>query len=144
MAPGYLSCVDKREETALVSREMDGRVRWERMRDMERDSESVLLTLRMSDALVIDNLLARWDELGMPPTIRLDHDAEWGALWAIEAGLETQLADLTSPHYDELIDLARAQIVERTGPLLWKRRGAMEGGPALMSRLRRKLARRSR
>ena len=83
---------------------------------LDESEKSIVIEITRSAALVLDALLARWDTEDMPATLRLEYPAEWSALWAIEAGLESQLKDLVSPDYPSRLDEARHKVGTNAGP----------------------------
>ena len=106
----------------------------------DESEEKVVIEIGKSRALVLDALLDRWDGEDMPATIRLEHPAEWAALWAIEAGLETQLVELFSPDYLERVELARQITSVNVGDWVHDRLTADERRGAFV-RLTRKFTR---
>jgi hypothetical protein len=83
--------------------------------EAEGQEETITIELRKSEALVLDDLLGRWDRAGSEFTLYLEHDAEWHALAAIEGSLETQLVEPFMRDYSERLAAAREKIVERCG-----------------------------
>lgn len=75
---------------------------------------TVTVELSKSEAIVLDNLLGRW-QLGFGFTLQLEHDAEWHALSVVLAKLEKQLAEPFMSDYMERVEAARKFVVDRWG-----------------------------
>ncbi|MEM8558554.1 MAG: hypothetical protein AAGG50_12090 [Bacteroidota bacterium] len=72
----------------------------------------VTLDLGVEEALVLFDFLARFEATD---TLRIDHDAERGALWSLLALLEKQMVEPFSAEYRAYLDQARTELVERYG-----------------------------
>jgi|SwirhisoilCB3_FD_contig_31_15457833_length_991_multi_2_in_0_out_0_2 hypothetical protein len=73
------------------------------------DDEKVLIELTRPEALVLFELLARWNERGSGD-IHLEHQAEQRVLWDIEATLESALVEPLMPDYQDRLAQARQRI----------------------------------
>jgi hypothetical protein len=82
----------------------------------------VTVELNHAAALVLANLLFRWDQSPDDRVLRLEHDAEWHALSMLEGALDRQLVEIFRPDYDRLVEAARDRLVERGGSVEhWQR-----------------------
>ena len=107
---------------------------------IDKADESIIIEISKSAALVLDALLARWDKEDMPSALRLEHPAEWAALWALEVGLETQLVELLSPDYFEHVEHARQVAGVNVGDWAFDRL-TVDRRVGILTRLKRKIAR---
>lgn len=80
------------------------------------DEETLTIEVGASVALVLADLLHRWtgpDDI--PDCFRIEHDAEYSALLAIQGALESRLVEPFLPDYAERIARARQRIVAQWG-----------------------------
>ncbi|HPF72035.1 MAG: hypothetical protein H7A20_07830 [Rhodanobacteraceae bacterium] len=73
---------------------------------------STTISLDDDVALVLFEMLASQQIEGGVPNLKAP---ERNALWGLQASLEKVLAEPFSPHYDELLQKARASVLERLG-----------------------------
>jgi hypothetical protein len=75
---------------------------------MHSNHEDVTVSLTRDQALVLFELLHRWEDehLVSPPK----HQAETVALWGLSASLEKELREPFNPRYDDLVSEARARL----------------------------------
>lgn len=75
--------------------------------------EEIGIRLTRAEALVLFEWLAREDSDGK--TLPVEHVAEERVFWRIEGQLENALSEPLSPHYKELLDAARKEVVNSEG-----------------------------
>ena len=71
------------------------------------------VTLTSDEALVLFELLHRWEDSGEIGTVLMP--GEQAALWALSCRLESILAEPFEGNYLELVDHARQRLAERGG-----------------------------
>jgi hypothetical protein len=71
--------------------------------------EPVDLTLTTDEALVLFDLLRRWEGSGVVEPPR--HEAEQIALWNLSAALESLLSAPFAQNYEDLVQRARQRLV---------------------------------
>jgi hypothetical protein len=74
----------------------------------------VAVTLTSDEALVLFELLHRWEDSGEIDTVLMP--GEQTALWALSGRLESILVEPFEGNYRELVDYARQRLAERGGP----------------------------
>jgi hypothetical protein len=72
----------------------------------------VIVTLTPDEALVLFDLLHRWEDSGIDPVLM---PGEQAALWALSCLLESTLAEPFDRDYAELVNQARQRLAERGG-----------------------------
>lgn len=72
----------------------------------------VTLVLSEAEALVLFELLTRWEATGQN-TIIIEHQAEQRMLWDIQAMLEKQLVAPFSPDYLAILSAAREVVQDK-------------------------------
>jgi len=70
-------------------------------------TEKIEIVLSRDEALVLFELLARFDELENKPTM---DEAEQTVLWNLEAKLEPLLVEIVKPEYKELVAKAKERV----------------------------------
>lgn len=80
---------------------------------MADSAEDVTIQLTGDEALVLFDLLHRWEDDEQVSAPR--HGAEQVALWNLSAGLERVLVDPFSPNYGQLLSEARARLTPTEG-----------------------------
>jgi hypothetical protein len=73
----------------------------------------VTVTLTSDEALVLFELLHRWEDSGQIDTVLMP--GEQAALWALSCLLESTLVEPFEGNYHELIDQARQRLAARGG-----------------------------
>jgi hypothetical protein len=73
----------------------------------------VAVTLTSDEALVLFELLHRWEDSGEIGTVLMP--GEQTALWALSGRLESILVEPFEGNYRELVDYARQRLAERGG-----------------------------
>lgn len=73
----------------------------------------VAVTLTSDEALVLFELLHRWEDSGEIDTVLMP--GEQTALWALSGRLESILVEPFEGNYRELVDYARQRLAERGG-----------------------------
>jgi hypothetical protein len=73
----------------------------------------VTVTLTSDEALVLFELLHRWEDLGEIDTLLMP--GEQTALWALSGRLESILVEPFDGNYRELLDHARQRLAARGG-----------------------------
>ena len=73
----------------------------------------VTVTLTSDEALVLFELLHRWEDSGEIGTVLMP--GEQTALWALSGRLESTLVEPFDGNYRELLDHARQRLAERGG-----------------------------
>jgi hypothetical protein len=73
----------------------------------------VIVTLTSDEALVLFELLHRWEDSGEIDTVLMP--GEQTALWALSCRLESILAEPFEGNYRELVNHARQRLAERGG-----------------------------
>ena len=73
----------------------------------------VTVTLTSDEALILFELLHRWEEAGKIDTVLLP--GEQTALWALSSRLESILVEPFQGNYRELVDHARQRLAEPDG-----------------------------
>jgi hypothetical protein len=73
----------------------------------------VTVTLTSDEALVLFELLHRWEDSGEIDTVLMP--GEQTALWALSGRLESILVEPFEGNYRELVDRARQRLAERGG-----------------------------
>jgi hypothetical protein len=73
----------------------------------------VAVTLTTDEALVLFELLHRWEDSGEIDTVLMP--GEQTALWALSGRLESILVEPFEGNYRELVDYARQRLAERGG-----------------------------
>jgi hypothetical protein len=113
---GVLVLLAKRNKTLESRMPVNGHVRFGGGL-MEKYDINGTVTIELSEyeAIVLDNLLGRWQKLGFGFTLQLEHDAEWHALSVVLAKLEKQLAEPFMSDYMERVEEARKIVVDRWG-----------------------------
>lgn len=76
-------------------------------------SEEVTVTLTSDEALVLFELLHRWEDLGRIDTALMP--GEQTTLWMLSARLESVLTEPFEDNYRELVDHARRRLAKRGG-----------------------------
>ena len=71
------------------------------------------VTLTSDEALVLFELLHRWEDSGEIDTVLMP--GEQTALWALSGSLESILVEPFEGNYRELVDYARQRLAERGG-----------------------------
>lgn len=71
------------------------------------------VTLTSDEALVLFELLHRWEDSGEIDTVLMP--GEQTALWALSGRLESILVEPFEGNYRELVDYARQRLAERGG-----------------------------
>jgi hypothetical protein len=74
----------------------------------------VAVTLTSDEALVLFELLHRWEDSGEIDTVLMP--GEQTALWALSGRLESILVEPFEGNYHELVDYARQRLAERGSP----------------------------
>ena len=82
------------------------------MGDEMKGSQGVTLELTSAEALVLFELLSRWEETDAPSVPLMDH-AEWEVLWRINGRLESALAEPFRPDYLDLLERARDSLRDK-------------------------------
>ncbi len=77
---------------------------------MATDHPPISFTLRYEEAVVLSDLLARWDRDGTADALPFEDQAEQRVLWDLGATLETVLDDVFSGAYAEVVRSARAAV----------------------------------
>jgi hypothetical protein len=77
-----------------------------------QDEGTVTINLSSSEALVLFELLARFEQSAV---LQIEHPAEERVLEQVQAGFETTLVEPLRPNYQELLSKARADVCERWG-----------------------------
>jgi hypothetical protein len=72
----------------------------------------VRVTLTSDEALVLFELLHRWEDSGEIDTVLMQ--GEQAALWALSGRLESILVEPFEGNYRELVDQARQRLAERS------------------------------
>ena len=72
------------------------------------------VTLTSDEALVLFELLHRWEDSGEIDTVLMP--GEQTALWALSGRLESILVEPFERNYRELVDFARQRLAERGNP----------------------------
>lgn len=78
---------------------------------MDAAADDVVIRLRQDGALVLYELLHRWEER---EPARPEHHAEHVALWNLSALLESELTQPFDPGYDKLVSAARTRLRPKT------------------------------
>ncbi|MEO8286619.1 MAG: hypothetical protein ABI670_09305 [Chloroflexota bacterium] len=81
----------------------------------EENEETITITIGKNAALVLDNLLGRWQMNGLNFTLQIEDDAEWHALSVVLTNLEIELAEPFMPDYLERVQLAQRKLIEQWG-----------------------------
>jgi hypothetical protein len=84
---------------------------------VEEGEETITIEIGKNAALVLSDLLWRWDRSGLGFTIQMEHDAEWHALGFIDGSLETQLVEPFKDDYLERVEAARRKLVAWCGKI---------------------------
>jgi hypothetical protein len=77
-------------------------------RSMDTAGDDVVIRLNHDEALVLFELLHRWEQLGRPG--KPEHHAEQVVLWDLSAVLETALRESFQPDYHRLVADARTRL----------------------------------
>lgn len=72
----------------------------------------VTVTLTSDEAFVLFDLLHRWEDDGIDPTLQ---EGEQVALWAISGRLESTLVEPFQEDYGDQVDRARQRLFARGG-----------------------------
>jgi hypothetical protein len=73
------------------------------------------IDLSDDEALVLFELLSRYEEQGSNRTLLVREAAERNALWSLSASLEKQLVAPFQKNYEEMLSAARARLEEQGG-----------------------------
>lgn len=79
---------------------------------MSAPNEKVVIELSGQEALIVFELLYRWDKTNKM-SITLEHQAEQRVLWNMLAKLESKLAEPFLPNYMDLLNQAREAVQDR-------------------------------
>ena len=83
-------------------------------RCMDAASDDVVIRLYHDEALVLFDLLHRWEQRGQ--LTEPEHHAEQLALWNLSALLESELSEPFDPAYRRLISDARMRLAGKREP----------------------------
>jgi hypothetical protein len=72
--------------------------------------QKVFLELTRAEAIVLDNLLARWEELKDDDSLRFEDKSEKIVLWNIEGSLEKLLQEPFASNYLEILAKAQEEV----------------------------------
>ncbi len=76
----------------------------------QKDKEPVMIELKRAEALVLFDLLARWESEKLKDTMQINYPAERRVLWDILARLESMLDEPFRPDYQDLVSQARQAV----------------------------------
>jgi hypothetical protein len=85
---------------------------WGRIQDEVNQGQSVTLVLPPAEALVLFELLARWEQTDAA-SVPLEHQAEQRVLWNILCMLERELGEPFMPDYQFWLDRARELVRDK-------------------------------
>lgn len=79
--------------------------------DATRDGKDVVIRLRYAEAVVLDRLLARWEEQRVDDTLPFEDQAERRILWDLTASLDPMIDGVFSGEvYRELLARSRDEV----------------------------------
>jgi hypothetical protein len=80
-----------------------------------KSEATVVIEIGKSSALVLNELLHRWEQSEDDTVVQIEHDAEWHALSIMTGALERQLVEPFAEDYNRILEQAREAIVEQYG-----------------------------
>ncbi len=80
--------------------------------------DKVTITLSRDTALVLSDMLWKWEESNITTEIRIADDAEWHALSRIAAAIDAQLPEIIMRDYLVRVQQARNRLVAKFGKIL--------------------------